>query len=377
MSSLLWNAFQLGSLRLPGRLVRTAAGESLATDEGLATPALRDHYDLLGRDGALGLIITGHCYVHPAGQKRARQINLCHDKVIPGLARVSKAAGADGSRIFLQISHAGLTAEAALTGHPALGPSPLPNIPGYPGPEELGLEPGQAMTEDDIATAISAFAQAALRAREAGFHGVELHAGHGFLLNQFLSPLFNRRSDAWGGDAAGRAGFACQVIRAIKILAGKDFPVIAKVNACDLLPGGLELEESIVQVRLMQAAGLDGVEISGGNCVFSPLAQGPMRPLKGGDEAGGLFFAHYAQAFHQALEVPVIVVGGVRSMQSAQTLLENGSADLIGLCRPLIREPGLARRWQAGDHSPGDCRSCSRCLAVSRDLTGLRCPLRF
>lgn len=374
-SSLLWSPFQIASLQLANRLVRTAAGESLATRDGLATQALRDHYALLGREGAVGLMISGHVFVHPAGKKRDHQISLSHDNTIPGLSSVSTAAKRDGSRMFVQLSHAGLAAEEPVTGHAPLGPSPLPDIEGSPPLAELGLAPGVAMTASDIDEAIDAFAQAARRARAAGFDGVELHAGHGFLINQFLSPLFNRRHDAWGGSPEGRARFACEVIRAIRAATDSTFPVMAKVNAMDFLPGGLTLEESILQARLMQVAGLDAVEVSGGNCLFSSMETGPMRPVRPASADNGRYFAAHARAFHAALEMPVLMVGGLRSPAVAEKMLAQGEADLAGLCRPLIRDPGLALRWREGEAVASDCRSCNRCLRASREKTGLRCPL--
>ena len=373
-NSLLWTPFACSRLALANRLVRTAAGESLATRDGLATQALRDQYALLGRGGAIGLLISGHAFVHPAGQKREHQIGLCHDGVVPGLARVSAAARRDGARMLVQLSHAGLAAEESVTGHPPLGPSPLPELPGV-SLAKLGLVPGNAMTTNDIDEAIEAFAQAARRACAAGFDGVELHAGHGFLLNQFLSPLFNRRTDAWGGGPEDRARFACEVIRAIRRVTNDGFAVLAKVNAQDELAGGLCLEESIRQVAVMRAAGLDAVEISGGNCLFSSAAKSPMRPVRPTAPDGGQYFAAYARAFRAALNLPVIMVGGVRSCAAAEQVLAEGGADLVGMCRPFIRDAGLALRWREGDPEPSDCRSCNRCLQASREKTGLRCPL--
>lgn len=367
----LWSSFRLGGTVLPSRVVRTAVAESFCTAGGLPLPALRDHYALLGREGAVGLMIMGFVAVAASGRRRDGQILLDSDKAVRPLRLVTEAARRDGSRIFAQLSHAGIVAERAVIRDCLRGPSPLPEELVSGGPL---AEAGEAMTEEETCLVTEAFIRAAKRARLAGFDGVQLHAAHGFLLNQFLSPLFNRRQDAWGGDDARRTRIVIDIVRGIRKACGEDFPIIAKVNASDMLEGGLTPEQSAEQVALMVEAGLDGVEVSGGNCVFSPVERTPFQKPDAGVN-GGLFFAEAAAVIRSRVDVPVIVMGGIRTPEQAEEVVRSDERALAGLCRPLLRDPLLALKWKHGAREGSDCVSCNGCLRASRERHGVRCVL--
>lgn len=365
--SRLWMPCFIGRLELPTRLVVTAAGEGMCDDRFHATSRLVERYRELGKEGAAGLVITGHAFVCPEGRRREGQISAADDAVIEPLRAVTAAARADGSRIFLQLSHGGLCCDESLTGIPAAGPSAADRAPYYA---------GRAMTAEETRALPGLFAAAARRAKLAGFDGVELHMAHGFLLSEFLSPFFNHREDEYGGSQENRTRLAVEIIRAVHAECGGDFPVMAKINAEDGVEGGMTIDMSLESAGLMQEAGLDGLEVSGGFCFWKKQSDTPMKPvsLKTGKGVG--YFLEAARRFHEALSIPVIAVGGIRTFETAEAVLADGDADMAGLCRPLIRDPALARRWRRGETVASDCLSCNRCVALSRTSAGLGCPVR-
>ena len=363
----LWTTCSIGRLQLPSALVCTAAGEGMCDEHFHATNRLVERYRELGREGVIGLIITGHAFVCPEGRRREAQISAADDEVIPALGEVARAARADGSRIFLQLSHGGLCCDEALTGMAAAGPSAADHAPEYA---------GRAMTSEEVKRLPELFAEAARRARLAGFDGVELHMGHGFLLSEFLSPFFNHREDEYGGSQENRTRLAVDIIKAVHERCGRDFPVIAKINAEDGVEGGLTLEMSLFSARMMEAAGLDGIEISGGFCFRERQGDTPMKAVSLRTGAGIGYFRDVTRRFHRELNIPVIMVGGIRTAAFAEDILEQNDADLVGLCRPLIRDPALVRRWHRGDLAASDCLSCNRCVKLSRTSEGLSCPVR-
>lgn len=363
--SLLWKTTKLGRLSLPGRLARSAAGEGMCDENFHVTPRMEEYYRELGKDGALGLIITGHAFVSPEGRRRESQTSAASDTDIPGLRRVAAAAGRDGSRVFLQLSHGGLCCEEALTGLVPIGPSDAGHAPEYA---------GRAMRPDEVKRMSGLFAAAAGRAREAGFDGVQLHMGHGFLLSEFLSPCFNHREDAYGGSQENRTRLAVEVIQAIHAVCGEDYPVIAKINAEDGIENGLTPELALVSARMLETAGLAALEVSGGFCFRKKAVDTPMKPVYRNTPEGGCYFRNVTRRFHAELNIPVIMVGGIRVMETAEEILDREEADIVSMCRPLIRDPSLARRWRAGERIPSNCLSCNRCVALSRTAAGLGCP---
>ena len=357
----------IGSLQLPSRLVCTAAGEGMCDGRFHATPRLVERYRELGKAGVIGLLITGHAFVCPEGRRREAQISAADDDGIPALTEVATAAKADGSRIFLQLSHGGLCCEPELTGMPSLGPSAAAHAPEYA---------GRAMTTEEVQRVPELFARAARRAQLAGFDGVELHMAHGFLFSEFLSPFFNKREDEYGGSQENRTRLAVQTIMAVHDTCGRDFPVIAKINSGDGVEGGMTLEMALHSARMMQQAGLDGLEISGGFCFQKKQSDTPMKPVSLKSGAGIGYFREAARRFHKEFSIPVIMVGGIRTFDFAEDILTRGEADMVGMCRPLIREPSLARRWYRGETVSSDCLSCNACVKLSRTSAGLCCPVK-
>jgi 2,4-dienoyl-CoA reductase-like NADH-dependent reductase (Old Yellow Enzyme family) len=228
----------------------------------------------------------------------------------------------------------------------------------------------QEMTIEDIHATIEAFGLAAVRAREAGFDGVELHAAHSYLLSQFLSPAFNHRTDGYGGSVENRARIMLEVLQATQKRVGQDYPVLIKMNGRDFLEGGLDLEDSVQAGAMLKRAGGDAIEVSGGTFASGDLMPSRKGIIKEQDEA---YFKAEALAFKASIDLPIILVGGIRSFAVAEGLVNDKIADYISMCRPFIREPGLVNRWKAGDLSKATCVSDSKCFRPALAGKGVYC----
>ena len=204
--------------------------------------------------------------------------------------------------------------------------------------------------------------------KQAGFDGVQILAAHGFLLSQLLCPRYNPRTDEYGGSIENRARALVEVAGAVRGQVGPEYPLLVKINSRDLIEDGLQLEESIQVGRRLESAGVDALEISGGLLNVPNLLQD-----KNTGEEDFPFFRNEARSFKQQLQIPVILVGGIRSFPTARRLLEEGTADFIALCRPLIREPDLIHRWQRGDRQKAACLDCNNCVEQLKQGSGLIC----
>jgi 2,4-dienoyl-CoA reductase-like NADH-dependent reductase (Old Yellow Enzyme family) len=225
----------------------------------------------------------------------------------------------------------------------------------------------------DIRNIVTSFADAARRAKASGFDGVQLHAAHGYLLNQFLSPAFNRRRDEYGGSLENRVRIVLEALRAIQETVGDDFPILVKMNSRDFVENGLTLEDSLQAASLLADAGIDAIELSGGS-----VASGKLSPSRVGidSEEKEAYFRGEASAFKERIRVPLILVGGIRSLETAERLLGDGVADYISLCRPFICEPDLINRWESGDRRKAACLSDNGCFKPAREGNGISCVVR-
>ena len=229
------------------------------------------------------------------------------------------------------------------------------------------------MTVDDIQEIVLAFGEAASRAREAGFDGVQIHSAHGYLLSQFLSPAFNKRADEYGGSIENRARLLLEVLQHVRTHVGEDFPVLVKINSQDFLDGGLTPEDSLAVGGMLQEAGIDAIELSGGTIVSGKLSASRMGIKSEEKEA---YFRDSARVFKEALRVPIIMVGGIRSFHLAERLVALGYTDYISMSRPFIREPDLIRRWAAGDLRKAACISDNQCFGPARAGEGIYCVVK-
>jgi 2,4-dienoyl-CoA reductase-like NADH-dependent reductase (Old Yellow Enzyme family) len=316
-----------GKLPLHNRLVMPPMATSKAEADGTVSQALLDYYDEKSRGGAIGLVIIEHSYISAQGQNRAGQPSVADDGTIEGLARIAGVIHTNGSKTAMQINHVGGAPGESMPGVERVAPSALP-LPFRPdGPA------ARAMTGDEIAEIPRQFAAAAARVKAAGFDGVEIHSAHGYLLNQFFSPLTNHRTDEYGGDVHGRIRLHLEVIAAVRAAVGEEFPILLRLGAADYLEGGSVVEDSVVAAVAFEAAGVDMLDITGGVAGF-------MRP----DHTEPGYFAELSRPIKHAVAIPVILTGGVTEPEQAEELLASGVADLIGVGRAILKDSGWAQR---------------------------------
>lgn len=359
---MLFESTEIRGLVLKNRFVRSATWEGLANDDGSCTSRLIDLMTELAI-GGVGLIISGHAYVSREGQASLRQLGIYDDILLPDLIEMADAVHREGGKIAIQLAHGGCHGANKITGLETRGPSV---------PDETRGFSCREMSEDDIAETVLSFGRAALRAKNAGFDAVQIHAAHGYLLSQFLSPFYNRRTDTYGGCLENRARIVLEVMNAIRQAVGKDYPVMIKINSQDYLEDGLTVDEMVKVCMLLEDAGIDAVEISGGT-VNEGSRYKASRTLTLELQEDEVYYREAAAQYKKKVHVPLILVGGIRSFSVADNLVRNGIADYIALSRPFIREPFLVNRWRSGDLRTATCISCNACFRPARQGEGLHC----
>jgi len=358
LMSRMFTPARIGSLEVHNRIVRSATVESLADGAGFVTPELLRLYEELA-PGRIGLIITGSAYVRRDGQTRRNQTGGSDDAYIPGLRKLARAVHRFGSKIAAQISHGGSQSRQSLTGVAPMAPSAVYNA--YEG------QMPREMTVGEIQDVVEAYVQAARRIREAGFDAVQLHGAHGVLLAQFLSPRTNLRTDHYGGSTQNRVRVVQEILRRHREVNG-DFPILIKMNCRDFVPGGLEAYEAVEIARILSESGMDAIELSGG---AAEVAAKEMARANVDSREKEAYFLPYAGPIKEQIAIPLILVGGLKSPDVIERILEEGKVDLAAMCRPFIREPLLVKRWYEGDLRSAECTSCNLCL--KRFEEGVRC----
>ncbi len=359
---ILFEETKINSLTLKNRLFRSATWEGLATSDGACTDALVSFVSRLA-EGGIGLIITSFTYVLPGGRGLPKSAGLDRDDYVPGYRRLTQAVHQRGGKIALQLVHAGAqTRTKWIEGYTPLAPSAVEDRTYRTMPRE--------MTAEDISEIVSAFGQAARRGVEAGFDAIELHGAHGYLLNQFLSPYTNKREDPYGGSVQNRARFICEAYQSVRDAVGAGFPVLIKINCDDFIEGGATLEDWTFLTRRLSELGVDAIEVSGGTAASGKLGSNRTGIGKMKKEA---YFLPQVREIRKVVDVPLILVGGVRSPELMEQILAQGAADYFSMSRPFIREPLLVKRWQQGDRSKARCISCNLCFRTSLEDTGLTC----
>jgi len=352
---------------IANRIAKAAMTEGLADTSAYPSPALERLYAKWAHSGC-GVLITGNVMIDR--QHLERPGNVVIDRIPDADMRTSlsawaHAAQSGGAKIWMQVNHAGRQTQVTINPHPKAPSAIKLGLPG----KKFGVP--QALTEAEILELVERFANAALVARDTGFDGVQIHAAHGYLLSQFLSPRFNRRRDGYGGGVERRARLLLEVVEAVRAAVGPNYPVLVKINAEDFVPGGLSVDDMLAVVELLEAAGCDAVELSGGTgspegISFSRVG----RPAPGEPEA---YYESAARRFKKSVDMPLILVGGIRTFETATRLVAEGVTDYLALSRPLIREPDLVARWRSGDTRPARCVSDNACFDSPDDGHGLFC----
>ena len=336
----LFEQSQINGMALSNRFVRAATWEGMATDEGACTSKL---VDLMARlaAGGVGLIITGHTYVRPDGQHSPWQLDIYKDELIPGMQAMTGAVHDNGGKIVLQLGYGGAY---------------------------LSKSRVRQMTVQDMQQLAKDYGAAALRAQTAGFDGVQIFAAHGFFLSQMLCPRYNDRTDEYGGSIENRARAILEVLASVRDHTDDDYPVLVKLNCRDFVENGLSMQDSIQVAQMLVAGGIDAIELSGGLLNNPNIMQSNIDT-----EATEAYFENEARAFKEKIDAPLILVGGIRSYNVAQRLIEEGVADYISMSRPFIRDPDLINRWKAGDLLEAECISCNNCFEQIKQGKGVSC----
>ena len=354
---------KIGNVELSNHLVRSATWEGMATEKGEVTDKLVSYIETLAK-GGVGLIITSHAYIERSGQASPWQLGFYDDSLIPGLARLSEVAHKHNTKIFAQLNHGGCHSLPDLTNVPSFGVSQINTARG-----------GQAlaMSSTAVKNKIIIYANSAARAIQAGFDGVQIHCAHGYLISQFLSSFYNKRSDEWGGEIEKRISFLLETIIAVRIRIGK-CPLTIKLNVSDFIEGGNTPEQMIEIVKLLSSSGIDAIELSSGTVhpsgkYTSTRTFDPSTP----EEEG--YYVKEAKLYKENSKIPLILVGGFRSYERVSQVLNDGITDFVSFARPLIREPNLPERWKSGDKRRAECISCDKCRAAAMSGKGLKCAI--
>jgi 2,4-dienoyl-CoA reductase-like NADH-dependent reductase (Old Yellow Enzyme family) len=382
--SILFTPLTVGDVEIRNRFVASACEDNLATEDGTLTDAILRKYQRLAK-GQVGLIISSHLSVHPWGRARKYQLGIYNDSMIPGLRKIVDSVHKESGKIVFQMGHAGLSATREVIGRSPMGLSTEEN----------------PMNDDSIGDVITAFRQAAERTIDAGADGVQLHAAHGYLINEFLSPYFNRRGDAWGGSEENRFRLMKEIVAAVKKVLPKSMALLVKLNAHDhTKQEGITPGLAVNYAERLAALGIDGLEVSCGTSLLSPwkMCRGDIpvsELLKNVPESRKLKVEPLLEKMRESCAlaegynveaarmmrpvmgtIPLFAVGGWRNLPAMEKAVAEGETDLIPLCRPLIREPSLVRRFREGKTKSASCTSCNRCLiGVGTDLP-VRCYYR-
>jgi len=359
--NILFRPLRLGSLTLPNRVLMTAVKLGYATPDGQVTER---HLAFYARraEGGVGLMVSEPMYILRNGREIPTQLGIYDDDLIAGLRHLTDAVHEAGGRIMAHINHAGRAA------NPKLVPEgERVSASAVPCPAN-GITP-RPLTTGEIAEMVDAFAQAARRAREAGFDAVEIPFSHGYLIHQFLSPRSNRREDEYGGSWENRLRFGREVLAAVRQAVGEEFPLVVRMNAQDYVEGGLTLDDALTLAPALEAMGADALSITSGTmCESVPFCLYPTGTPKAN-------LLPMAAAIRRRVGIPLAVAGRIRSPDVAREALAQGQADWIGLGRAFLADPDWVRKAEAGDDEAILlCAACHQgCLAELRQGHGTSC----
>lgn len=318
----LFDNTRIGNLSVKNHFIRSATYEGKADNDGAPNEQIVDIYRELA-EGGIGTIITSYTYIADYEKPAVNQLGIYSDKLIAKYIPVVEAAHSNGSRIIMQLVHGSSFKQADPANAVILGPSAVRH-------QESGLTPRE-MSISDIADMAELFAKAAVRAKAAGFDGVQIHAAHGYQLSQWITPIFNKRTDKYGGSALNRFRIVSDVYYAIRNSVGEDFPVWLKINSSDEVPGGITMEDFLEMGREAARIGIDAIEVSGNRWRFHP-------------ETDRAYYREAAVRLADMIDTPVILTGGLRELEQMEEISKTSRVNLFGFSRPLITDPGFIYR---------------------------------
>lgn len=344
----------VGGLSLRNRLIRSATFEHAFDENESFLPCLLPIYEKLAGNG-VAAIITGMVGIDENSRVLPSMIKTYGENFVPEFSQLAQRVHALGAKLIVQINHCGKKAGQIDGGGLPLGPCDDQNPQGIQ---------TKGMSEEDIRLIVAGFATAAARCKEAGADAVQIHAAHGYLLSQFLSPHFNKRVDSYGGSIEKRARILFEVYHAVRTTVGSSYPIWIKINARDLIELSISREEFLWVCKELDKRGIDAIEVSGGASINAKSVS--TQVVRREDEEG--CFAVEALLLAEEVDASVISVCGYRTPHVMQTWLNKGLIAALSLCRPLISEPELISRWEHGDGAKSRCISCNKCLS-----SGLAC----
>ena len=392
MSSL-FDPIHIGNLKLNNRFVRTGTYVAMANEKGEVTEDLIKLYKSLGK-GNIGLIISSVLYVHPLGKSLNKQLGIYSDDFIPGLKKLVDSVHEGGGKIALEIVHSGAQTSNELVGGQPIGPSGGINDP-------VTISRSREITLEEIEEFIIAFGEAAQRVDKAGADAIHIDAAGGYLIDQFLSPFFNHREDEWGGSEENCFRFMKEVYLEVRKNFSKEKPIIVKMQTNDYtIKEGITPSLAAKHAKWLAELGVDAIEIAAGCTHFSTMTMSrgkvPFEELleyapdnmkrvyqKVIGSCVGKYL--YNEPFNledarvvkpQIGNIPLILTGGIRTIQEMEQIITNGDAELIGMCRPFIREPYLVKKFKDGKSNKAECISCNRCLAAAAAPIPVRCYVK-
>jgi 2,4-dienoyl-CoA reductase-like NADH-dependent reductase (Old Yellow Enzyme family) len=361
-SSKLFDSTTIRNITLKNRFICSATWLGKANHDGSCSPTLISSMLPIAKSET-GLLISEMAYVSQNAQCAPFQMGVYNDSLLPGLRRMTEFVHKAGAPVVMQLVHGGLfSIPLMFTGQEPVGPSVMQTPDG-----PLGRE----MTREEILETVRAFKEAAVRAQKAGFDGVQVHAAHGWLLSQFLSPFFNKRTDEYGGNIKNRARIVLEIIRSIREAVGDQFAVLVKINSDDFLEGGFNTDEMLQVSAMLENSGVNAIELSGGT--IGALLTGNVDSSFSPTVKKEVYYREAAIRFKEKIKIPIILVGGIRSFDVAEEIVNTGIADYISMCRPLIREPDLIKRWKSGDLRKSECISDSACFQPGMEGKGVHC----
>jgi len=345
----LFDKTMINKIELKNRFIRSSTWENMADEKGHLTDKLFKVYKDLAK-GQVGLILTGYAFIMQNEQPNPGMMGIYNDSFIDEYKKLTDMVHSYGSKIVLQIAYGGTQTKYNTDKRIIWGPSAVPEM-------ETGVV-AKEMSKKDIKALIKAFGDAAARAKASGFDGVQIHAAHGYLLSQFLNPYHNQRNDEYGGRIENRARIIFEVYDEIRRRVGNDYAVLIKINCQDFVEKGLTFKESMYVCKELDKKGIDAIEVSGGTWAAKEL--GFSRPnINSPDKEA--YFKSYAAQIAKEIKAPVILVGGLRSIETMECILAETAIDYFALSRPLIAEPDLIKRWYGWDRTKAKCVSCNRC----------------